>query len=418
MPPSDSRGYITPDAFRVAPHLLGLPLASPSRRAAAILLDLLIVAVLVHVGGGMLFGMAAAVVFFKMARGRLGTRFPQPIRGALRVGGAVALFTVALVLWNGMGDDDEDTPVRRPAVAAASTVQRGTLGTMVNAAQVVSAFAALEKADSRSEARTELERAVVGLRAAGTDEEQIAAAVHGLSTGSKSRAVRQASREMLAELRKGASADTTPELTPDALARAWVGALATGDTVAAAALRPQLAARVAADTLSALQRRVETLEEERTEARSSRDAAKAEVEKLQKTGLLSMLARVADELGLGFGWTGLYFTAFLAFWRGQTPGKRLLGMRVVRLDGKPMTLWASFERFGGYAASIFTGLMGFIQILWDRNRQGMHDKIVETVVVRLIPGIEELTMGTSQGSSPMPTAGPPLPDRRGVPPRP
>lgn len=416
MPPSDSRGYIIPDAFRVAPHLLGLPLASPSRRAAAILLDLLIVAILVHVGGGVLFGLAAGAVFFKMAAGRLGTRFPRPVRGALRVGGALAFFTVALVVWNGLGDD-EDTPSRRPAVAAAGAVQGGTLGTMVNAAQVVSAFAALDGADSRDEARTELERAVVGLRAAGTDEEQITAAVHGLSTGSESRVVREASREMLATLRQGAAADTASALAPDALARAWAGALANGDTVAAAELRPQLAARVAADTLAALQRRVDTLEKERTEARESRKAATAEVEALQKTGLLSMLARVADELGIGFGWTGLYFTTFLAFWRGQTPGKRLLGMRVVRLDGKPMTLWASFERFGGYAASIFTGLLGFIQILWDRNRQGMHDKIVETVVVRLIPGIEELTMGTSQGASPAPAAGP-LPDRRGVPPRP
>lgn len=417
MPPSDPRGYITPEAFRVAPHLLGLPLASPSRRAVAILLDLLIVAFLVHVGGGVLFGLAAGALFFRMATGRLGTRFPRPIRGMLRVGGAFAFFTVALILWNGMGDDEEATPAKRPAVAVASAVQGGTLGTVVNAAQVVSAFAALDKADTRDEARRELERAVTGLRAAGTDEEQIAAAVHGLSTGSESNAVRQVSREMLATLRKGASADTARELAPDSLARAWAGALAAGDTVTAASLRPRLVANVAADTLSALAQRVERLEEERGEARASRDEARAEVEKLQKSGLLSMLARVADELGLEFGWTGLYFTGFLAFWRGQTPGKRLLGMRVVRLDGKPMTLWASFERFGGYAASIFTGLMGFIQILWDRNRQGMHDKIVETVVVRLIPGIEELTMGTSQGASPTPAAGP-LPDRRGVPPRP
>lgn len=417
MPPSDSRGYITPDAFRVAPHLLGLPLASPSRRAVAILLDLLIVAILVHVGGGVLFGLAAGALFLKMATGRLGTSLPRPIRGALRVGGAVAFFVVALILWNGVGGDDEKTSGTRPAVAAASAVQGGTLATVVSAGQVASAFAALEKADSRGSARAELERAVAGMRAAGTDEDQIAATIQGLSTGSESRVVRQASREMLASLQRAQPGNVGRGPSPDSLARAWAGALASGDTAAAAALRPRLAATVAADTLSALEQRVSTLEKERSAARASRDKARAEVETLQKTGLLSMLARVADELGLGFGWTGLYFTGFLAFWRGQTPGKRLLGMRVVRLDGKPMTLWASFERFGGYAASIFTGLLGFIQILWDRNRQGMHDKIVETVVVRLIPGIEELTMGTSGGSSPVPTAGP-LPDRRGVPPRP
>ena len=40
----------------------------------------------------------------------------------------------------------------------------------------------------------------------------------------------------------------------------------------------------------------------------------------------------------------------------------------------------SFERFGGYAASLSTGLLGFLQILWDRNRQGLHDKAAGSLV--------------------------------------
>jgi uncharacterized RDD family membrane protein YckC len=58
-----------------------------------------------------------------------------------------------------------------------------------------------------------------------------------------------------------------------------------------------------------------------------------------------------------------------------------MGIRVIRLDGKPLGWWISFERFGGYAASFSVGLLGFLQILWDRNRQGLHDKACETVVV-------------------------------------
>ena len=107
-----------------------------------------------------------------------------------------------------------------------------------------------------------------------------------------------------------------------------------------------------------------------------------ELEKLEDRGLLASLLHFLDDLGIGFGWSGLYFTAFVALWNGQTPAKRLLGVRVVRLDGKPMTWWSSFERFGGYAAGLVTGLMGFAQVYWDRNRQMIHDKIVETVVVR------------------------------------
>src|SRR5690349_713340 len=53
----DPRKIITPESFHVAPHLLGLPLASPSRRLAAILLDLLLCSILANVGGKVLFAL-------------------------------------------------------------------------------------------------------------------------------------------------------------------------------------------------------------------------------------------------------------------------------------------------------------------------------------------------------------------------
>jgi uncharacterized RDD family membrane protein YckC len=62
-------------------------------------------------------------------------------------------------------------------------------------------------------------------------------------------------------------------------------------------------------------------------------------------------------------------------------GKRLMRIRVVRLDGNPITWWVAFERTGGYAAGLFTGLLGFAQVWWDGNRQAIHDRIVGTVVV-------------------------------------
>jgi uncharacterized RDD family membrane protein YckC len=67
---------------------------------------------------------------------------------------------------------------------------------------------------------------------------------------------------------------------------------------------------------------------------------------------------------------------------GQTLGKRLLGIRVRRLDGQPLNWWVAFERAGGYAAGFATGLLGFAQVYWDANRQCIHDRIVGTVVVR------------------------------------
>ena len=92
-------------------------------------------------------------------------------------------------------------------------------------------------------------------------------------------------------------------------------------------------------------------------------------------------ALIAD-LGLGFGWAALYFTTFCAWWKGQTPGKRLLGIRVVQLDGTYMSAWDSFGRYGGYGAGFATGLLGFAQIFWDDNRQSIQDKISATVVIQ------------------------------------
>lgn len=77
-----------------------------------------------------------------------------------------------------------------------------------------------------------------------------------------------------------------------------------------------------------------------------------------------------------------YFSGFTWKWKGQTPAKRLLGIRVVKLNGEPLTLWNSFERVSGYASSASLFFMGFLQYYWDRNHQTTHDKICETIVVK------------------------------------
>jgi type II secretory pathway pseudopilin PulG len=99
--------------------------------------------------------------------------------------------------------------------------------------------------------------------------------------------------------------------------------------------------------------------------------------------LIDWLKGIAQDLGLGFGWSALYFSIFTAWWKGQTPGKRLLGIKVLKLDGRGLNLWESFDRYGGYGAGLATGLLGFLQIYWDPNRQAIQDKISETLVIDL-----------------------------------
>jgi len=70
--------------------------------------------------------------------------------------------------------------------------------------------------------------------------------------------------------------------------------------------------------------------------------------------------------------------------RGRTPGKFLFGIRIIRLDGKDIHIWQSFGRAGGYAASISTAGIGFLEAFWHPNRQTVHDRIAGTVVIRRI----------------------------------
>ena len=88
-------------------------------------------------------------------------------------------------------------------------------------------------------------------------------------------------------------------------------------------------------------------------------------------------------LGLRFGWAIAYFSLLPFWWQGRTPGKRLFGLRVVHLTGRPLGLLDCFGRYGGYAAGLATGGLGLLQVLWDPNRQAVQDKLAHTVVVDL-----------------------------------
>lgn len=87
--------------------------------------------------------------------------------------------------------------------------------------------------------------------------------------------------------------------------------------------------------------------------------------------------------GVGFGWAIVYFSLVPTWLKGQSLGKKLLGLRVVELTGKPLTVRTCFSRYGGYAAGMATGMFGFAQILWDANRQSIQDKVAHTVVLDL-----------------------------------
>lgn len=76
----------------------------------------------------------------------------------------------------------------------------------------------------------------------------------------------------------------------------------------------------------------------------------------------------------------VYYTLFWTM-SGQTPAQYLLGLRVVRIDGKRMAFHRAVIRYIGYFVSLATLGLGFLWVLIDDRRQGLHDKMARTVVV-------------------------------------
>ncbi len=78
-----------------------------------------------------------------------------------------------------------------------------------------------------------------------------------------------------------------------------------------------------------------------------------------------------------------YYVYFLARNEGQTIGKRVMKIRVARLDGRPISfLDAALRNVIGYALSGFFLFAGFFWPLIDSKRQAWHDKLVNTVVIK------------------------------------
>ena len=77
---------------------------------------------------------------------------------------------------------------------------------------------------------------------------------------------------------------------------------------------------------------------------------------------------------------------FCYFWSsnggGQTLGMRVLDLKVVRTDGSALTLTQALIRYLGLFVSFLVFAIGVIWVAFDANKQGWHDKIASTYVVR------------------------------------
>jgi len=100
-------------------------------------------------------------------------------------------------------------------------------------------------------------------------------------------------------------------------------------------------------------------------------------------GVVAGLTHVAP---LGLLIAVAYFAGMWA-WKQTTIGGIVIGLKVVRIDGRPFTFVTALVRALAAIFSVIVFFFGFIWIGWDVEKQGWHDKIAGTVVVRLPRGV-------------------------------
>jgi uncharacterized RDD family membrane protein YckC len=94
--------------------------------------------------------------------------------------------------------------------------------------------------------------------------------------------------------------------------------------------------------------------------------------------LIAMVTRPHDWFPIALATYG----AILWKLKGATVGDIIFGLKVVRVDGAPMEWVTVIVRALACFFSIVVVGLGFIWIAFDREKQGWHDKIAGTVVVR------------------------------------
>jgi len=107
--------------------------------------------------------------------------------------------------------------------------------------------------------------------------------------------------------------------------------------------------------------------------------------------ILALIASLIGGIELGTvgrilaagAWAAAVATYFVAFWTlaGQTPGMRLMDVRVTTADGEPPGIGRSMVRMVGLVLAIIPCFAGFLTVLVDDRRRALQDLLAGTVVL-------------------------------------
>ncbi len=368
----ETKQILTPFAFKIDHSLFGLALAAPWKRLVALLIDLSLVAFLSDAPGELL-AIVIAITFYRLGSKKraqqLGKVKGKKRRAFMRFIGAFIILVMLLDFLPNFFNNIEDltdtnsqqsdnalvklkgAPLDLSETIAVTTLTAGIISTI--------STSDCSQVDCWHSELTKFSTAFASLPGIENDFDD---AIEGLAEGTE---LSQKDQKQLVEL-----------LRVD-YQMAYQQQLEENEQAA----DTELITEEKSETSNG--KNDKTNSEEQPDPFAELKQFDEKTEKADKPvySLMKLAKGIIDDLGLGFGWAAFYFTVFTALWQGQTPGKKLLGIKVLQLDGTPLSIWDSFGRYGGYGAGIATGLLGFLQIFWDANRQAIHDQISATVVI-------------------------------------
>ncbi|MCS6137252.1 RDD family protein [Shewanella baltica] len=364
----DPKTMVTPHAFTIADTVLYTPLAAPLKRALAMLIDGLLITVLAEQMDWMFVLLVVGIIYIEKRSHKLGRLLKWGLYAAML---AFMLLTTADNLLNVNGSSNTDNE---------QTVEGSALGKQILTS--LPAIISLSLCDNYACGKTQVQslREVIENASASkgmTETERREIVLHAIANSSLSAAD---SEKLQTEVLDGtlwpviAPQVESPTLDTQSEPLKSTQAIGTSEPTDPAQGLVAHAAKVTETTDT-----TKTVPSPSTRVKSVDDE-----EESTTHSVIAWVKGFMSDMGLGFGWAAFYFTVFTARFDGQTLGKKMLGIRVIQLDGAKISLWAAFGRYGGYAAGFTTGLLGFMQIFWDANRQGIQDKISSTVVIDLV----------------------------------
>ena len=377
----ETREIVTPYAFGVADELLGQPLASPMRRLIAQCIDAGLV-VLLSTAHALVLAFFVAITFFRagkhLAEGEKKRSFARKM---LRLSAACLLFFVTFVIVESYNSVPPIKELSRDSALVSSGLR-------------VAQKYAWQSCEGEFSCYSEFAAGFGEAYGTAGDSEQEATAVFDEFIADKdlTEAQQNELRELfVAEFTQSKASNADSEAVNDEVQAAIRAGLSAGSM---GVIDPDQA-----ETSPTPEKVAEPVDEPVLKLGLGKDN---DTEKTNS--LISWVDGIIKDLGLGFGWAALYYSVLTAWWRGHTIGKRIMRIKVVKLDGSPLNLFESFGRYGGYTAGIATGLLGFLQIFWDPNRQTIQDKIAETLVLYRPPGAVPIPQLISEHHAPEPTS--------------